>query len=104
MNWRRIPAGEECIISCRDFLLKEKEKTASNVLKLSGKMDGFRKKKPDTDSVSGCSKRIMGIEPTSQPWEGRILPMNYIRINSDSITDFGHKINIHKIKKYVDKN
>ena len=21
----------------------------------------------------------MGIEPTSQPWEGRILPMNYIR-------------------------
>ena len=22
----------------------------------------------------------MGIEPTSQPWEGRILPMNYTRI------------------------
>lgn len=24
-------------------------------------------------------ERVMGIEPTSQPWEGRILPMNYTR-------------------------
>ena len=22
----------------------------------------------------------MGVEPTYQPWEGRILPMNYTRI------------------------
>ncbi len=26
-------------------------------------------------------ERVMGIEPTSQPWEGRILPMNYTRGN-----------------------
>ena len=24
-------------------------------------------------------ERVMGIEPTSQPWEGHILPMNYTR-------------------------
>ena len=23
----------------------------------------------------------MGVEPTCQPWEGRILPMNYTRMN-----------------------
>ena len=22
-------------------------------------------------------EQVMGIEPTSQPWEGRVLPMNY---------------------------
>lgn len=27
----------------------------------------------------------MGVEPTYQPWEGRILPMNYIRIFSFEI-------------------
>lgn len=26
----------------------------------------------------------MGVEPTCQPWEGRILPMNYTRIIFDS--------------------
>ena len=25
-------------------------------------------------------ERVMGIEPTSHPWEGRILPVNYTRI------------------------
>lgn len=25
-------------------------------------------------------ERVMGVEPTFQPWEGRILPMNYTRI------------------------
>lgn len=25
-------------------------------------------------------ERVMGVEPTSQPWEGRILPMNDTRI------------------------
>ncbi len=24
----------------------------------------------------------MGVEPTYQPWEGRILPMNYTRIRN----------------------
>ena len=24
-------------------------------------------------------ERVMGVEPTYQPWEGRILPMNYTR-------------------------
>ena len=24
-------------------------------------------------------ERVMGIEPTSRPWEGRILPVNYTR-------------------------
>ena len=27
----------------------------------------------------------MGIEPTSQPWEGHILPMNYTRIKHKRI-------------------
>ena len=27
----------------------------------------------------------MGIEPTSQPWEGRILPMNYTRMRHGCI-------------------
>ena len=30
----------------------------------------------------GCPfalERAMGVEPTYQPWEGRILPMNYAR-------------------------
>ena len=27
----------------------------------------------------------MGIEPTSQPWEGHILPMNYTRISHGCI-------------------
>ena len=26
-------------------------------------------------------ERVMGIEPTSQAWEARILPMNYTRRN-----------------------
>ena len=26
-------------------------------------------------------ERVMGVEPTCQPWEGRILPMNYTRRN-----------------------
>ena len=25
-------------------------------------------------------ERVMGVEPTYQPWEGRILPMNYTRV------------------------
>ncbi len=27
----------------------------------------------------------MGVEPTSQPWEGRILPMKYTRIVKSKI-------------------
>ncbi len=27
-------------------------------------------------------ERVMGVEPTYQPWEGRILPMNYTRAMS----------------------
>lgn len=26
--------------------------------------------------------RVAGIEPASQPWEGRILPLNHTRIGS----------------------
>ena len=34
--------------------------------------------KKDTDySPYPLKKQVMGIEPTSQPWEGRVLPMNY---------------------------
>lgn len=29
-------------------------------------------------------ERVMGVEPTYQPWEGRILPMNYTRILGNS--------------------
>ena len=28
-------------------------------------------------SASFSYEQVMGIEPTSQPWEGRVLPMNY---------------------------
>lgn len=31
----------------------------------------------------------MGVEPTYQPWEGRILPMNYTRIAGLIIADHG---------------
>lgn len=31
----------------------------------------------------------MGVEPTYQPWEGRILPMNYTRIVELIIADHG---------------
>ncbi len=31
-------------------------------------------------------ERVMGIEPTSQPWEGRILPLNHTRENSHEIS------------------
>ena len=34
----------------------------------------------------------MGIEPTSQPWEGRILPMKYTRILILIITKSQSKI------------
>ena len=30
-------------------------------------------------------ERVMGIEPTSQAWEARILPMNYTRIGRDAL-------------------
>ncbi len=30
-------------------------------------------------------ERVMGVEPTSQPWEGRILPMKYTRIVKSKI-------------------
>ena len=30
-------------------------------------------------NVYGVLERVMGVEPTYQPWEGRILPMNYTR-------------------------
>ena len=35
-------------------------------------------------AVVGISEleRVMGVEPTYQPWEGRILPMNYTRAMS----------------------
>jgi hypothetical protein len=26
-------------------------------------------------------ERVEGIEPSTQPWEGRILPLNYTRQN-----------------------
>lgn len=29
------------------------------------------------------SERVMGIGPTSLPWEGSILPVNYTRLNSE---------------------
>ena len=37
-------------------------------------------KKATQNWVASPLERVMGIEPTSQPWEGRILPMNYTRI------------------------
>lgn len=33
-------------------------------------------------------ERVMGIEPTSRPWEGRILPVNYTRTAGIIITAF----------------
>ncbi len=31
--------------------------------------------------LQGTFQRLTGIEPASQPWEGRILPMNYNRVS-----------------------
>ena len=36
--------------------------------------------KKSTVPEDGALERVMGVEPTCQPWEGRILPMNYTRI------------------------
>ena len=44
----------------------------------------YKKKIPRSDQIEGSFlfqnlERAMGIEPTSQAWEARILPMNYAR-------------------------
>lgn len=39
--------------------------------------------KKATLRVAFFLERVMGVEPTYQPWEGRILPMNYTRIAPD---------------------
>ena len=39
-----------------------------------------QRKTPSTIAGGVKMERMMGVEPTYQPWEGRILPMNYIRI------------------------
>ncbi len=38
------------------------------------------KKKTSLGLLQGTFQRLTGIEPASQPWEGRILPMNYNRV------------------------
>ena len=43
-----------------------------------------RIKKPRS-IIFGALKQVMGIEPTSQPWEGRVLPMNYTCISNKAI-------------------
>lgn len=39
------------------------------------------KKKTSLGLLQGTFQRLTGIEPASQPWEGRILPMNYNRVS-----------------------
>ena len=31
-------------------------------------------------------ERVEGIEPSTQPWEGRVLPLNYTRTGADEGT------------------
>lgn len=31
--------------------------------------------------VRGSLERMTGIEPALRPWEGRVLPLNYIRMS-----------------------
>ena len=38
-------------------------------------------KKTSLGLLQGTFQRLTGIEPASQPWEGRILPMNYNRVS-----------------------
>ena len=41
---------------------------------------GLHKKRPATDlSQDYFLERVKGVEPSSQAWEARILPMNYTR-------------------------
>ncbi len=35
-------------------------------------------------NVNSLYERAMGIEPTSQPWEGYILPLYYARIRKEA--------------------
>ena len=35
-------------------------------------------------------ERVKGIEPSSQPWEGRVLPMNYTRTETLTETLYIH--------------
>ena len=37
------------------------------------------------DKLPKNKKQMTGIEPASQPWEGRILPMNYICLTYKNI-------------------
>ena len=34
------------------------------------------------------NERVTGIEPVSQPWEGRILPLNHTRIRANYLFKF----------------
>ena len=42
--------------------------------------DFLKKSRRERYAVRDDVERVMGVEPTYQPWEGRILPMNYICI------------------------
>ena len=41
--------------------------------------DFLKKSRRERYAVRDDVERVMGVEPTYQPWEGRILPMNYTR-------------------------
>lgn len=52
----------------------------------------------------------MGVEPTCQPWEGRILPMNYTRICRGIIANTARNFNtffvdggVRFLQKGIDK-
>ena len=36
-------------------------------------------------------ERVKGIEPSSQPWEGHILPLNHTRFAHDRQLDHGSR-------------
>ncbi len=39
-------------------------------------------------NLNSQNERVTGIEPVSQPWEGRILPLNHTRIRANYLFKF----------------
>ena len=54
-------------------------------LRRESQLQKSEKKNPNKEPcplLGFVMERVMGVEPTYQPWEGRILPMNYTRAMS----------------------
>lgn len=71
-------------------------------------MSNSSTKKKRLSALEFFLERVRGIEPPYRPWEGRVLPLNYTRVDCSSILqsfrfDFYSKI-MRKRKKFTGKS